>query len=482
MEKIGLLATLEVCKGTRAFWSPSPERKGLINMKSLMPVIAIAMLSLANPSAWAASRTKRVIITYKPGTSQMSCDKTLAKLGGKSLAAVVGEDNGVRKFVATVAEIPSDSELDRRRSASAQVLGDWVPGVEDLAASDGVLAVEEDYRIKWIESAPVSFHNMPLPNGSLETLGLGKFQKISVAHVPQRDEIRWGVRKVMAPSVWDVTQGAGVKVAVIDTGIYWKHPDLEGQVAGGFNAITEDIDPESYLDDNEPGHGTHVAGIIAAKRNGKGVVGVAPQARLYAVKVLDGEGNGSLSDVIKGIIWAANNKIQVVNMSLGTPMPSPAMEEAVRYTKSRDVVIVAAAGNSCVSAGDPTACKEGSGAVLYPTAYPQTIAVSASTWDKDSQITGFSSRGPEVDFIAPGNDIVSTIKGDKYDSLGSLSGTSMSAPHVTGLATLAVSLGYRGLEGPDGVLNKLKTAARPLPKVASDHQGSGFLDARKLVD
>jgi subtilisin family serine protease len=251
-----------------------------------------------------------------------------------------------------------------------------------------------------------------------------------------------------------------VRVAVIDTGIDTRHPDLAGKVDGGYNAITDSEAPDSYIDDN--GHGTHVSGTIAAIRGGK-VVGVAPKARLYAVKVLDADGSGNLSDVIKGIIWCANNGIQVANMSLGSPEPSDTMEQALRYAEARNVIVVAAAGNS-------------GGAVGYPGAYPETIAVSASDWN--DQIAYFSSRGPEVKFIAPGVNVVSTFMGGDYLSL---SGTSMATPHVTGLAALAVSQGYRGLEGPDGVLAALKRAAKPLPGLDPVMQGFGMIDAGLLT-
>src|SRR5690242_7550665 len=137
-------------------------------MKAWIIAVVISALALANPCAWADSHARKVIITFKSGTPRAICDKTLAKLGGKTLSRIESQDNGVRKFVATVAEIPSDKELDLRRSASNMgSLGYWPEGVQDLTAADQVLNVEEDYRIKWIESSPVSFQNTPF-GGSLE--------------------------------------------------------------------------------------------------------------------------------------------------------------------------------------------------------------------------------------------------------------------------------------------------------------------------
>lgn len=441
-------------------------------MNSLITATMIA-LALLSPSAWGSSHSQRVIITFKSGTPAAARDKTLAKLGGSEVASILSNGHSNEEFVALVADVPSKAELDLRRTASVQwSLGHWPAGIKDLTAADSVLNVEVDYRTKWIESSPAAFANMPALNGSLDNFGIAKFTKAGFVQGFGRSEITWGVNRVKAPAAWDFTEGAGVRVAVIDTGIYWRHPDLLGRVVGGYNAITDSEDEKSYLDDNEPGHGTHVAGTIAAIRDGKGVVGVAPKAWLYAVKVLDAEGSGNLSDVIKGIIWAANNNMEVANISLGSPMPSEAMGQAVRYAKSRGVVIVAAAGNSC---GKGT-CEDGKSSVIYPAAYPQTIAVAAS--DGDNRIAEFSSRGSEVKFIAPGVDILSTMNGGDHIPM---SGTSMAAPHVAGLAALTVARGYRGLDGDDGVLAQLIKAAKPLPGVAAAFQGYGMINAGKLV-
>jgi subtilisin family serine protease len=214
------------------------------------------------------------------------------------------------------------------------------------------------------------------------------------------------------------------------------------------------------MDDN--GHGTHVSGTAAASHV-PGLVGVAPAARLYAVKVLDADGTGNLSDVIDGIVWTAKNGMQVVNMSLGAPVDSPAMREAVQYATGMGVVIVAAAGNSGAAVG-------------YPGAYPEVIAVAAS--DAADKLADFSSRGPQVKFIAPGVDVVSSKLGGGFVSY---SGTSMASPHVTGLAALAVAQGWVGTGGPDGVLAQLQKAASPLPGLTADEQGAGMIDAGKLT-
>jgi subtilisin family serine protease len=275
-----------------------------------------------------------------------------------------------------------------------------------------------------------------------------------------RSDVPWGIQRVHAPAAWPQTQGAGVKIAVIDTGIDYTHPALQGKVDGGYSALTKTENPKDYMDDN--GHGTHVSGTAAGSHI-KGLVGAAPQARLYAVKVLDSDGSGNLSDVIDGIVWAAKNGMQVANLSLGAPTDSAAMHEAVQYATGMGVVIVAAAGNS-------------GGAVGFPGAYPEVVTVSAS--DADDKLAGFSSRGPEVKFIAPGVDVISARLGGGFVSF---SGTSMATPHVAGLAALAVAQGWVGLGGPDGVLAQLKKAASPLPGLTAEQQGSGLIDAGKLT-
>ena len=223
--------------------------------------------------------------------------------------------------------------------------------------------------------------------------------------------IDWGVLEIRADEVWSDFDGSGVKVAVVDTGIDVDHPDLD--VAGGANF---DRRAKSYDDNN--GHGTHVAGTIAAKENGIGVVGVAPKAELYAVKVLDRKGSGLTSQVIAGIDWAVANGMDVVNLSLGSNYPNSDLEDALELAMQAGVIIVAAAGN------------DGS-AVDFPGAYASTIGVGAI--NPDQTLAYFSSRGAEVDVVAPGVAVYSTYRGGGYREL---QGTSMATPHVAGLAAL----------------------------------------------
>jgi subtilisin family serine protease len=227
--------------------------------------------------------------------------------------------------------------------------------------------------------------------------------------------LTWNIDRVDAEISWGISTGDPVKVGVIDTGIDLSHPDIKSNIKGGYNAIYPWKSPN---DDN--GHGTHVAGIIAALNNSIGVVGVGPNIDLYAIKVLNASGSGYLSDVIEGLDWAVTHGMQIVNMSLGTSQNVQSFHDAIVSAYNAGVVIVAAAGNS-------------GGAVSYPAAYPEVIAVSAT--DQNNQIASFSSRGPEVDLAAPGVNIYSTYKGKSY---ATLSGTSMATPHVTGAAALVI--------------------------------------------
>jgi subtilisin family serine protease len=271
--------------------------------------------------------------------------------------------------------------------------------------------------------------------------------------------VTWNIERVGATSSWGISTGDPVKVGVIDTGIDLKHPDLQANIKGGYNAIYPWKSPN---DDN--GHGTHVAGIIAALNNSIGVVGVGPNINLYAIKVLNASGSGYLSDVIEGLDWARTNGMQVVNMSLGTSQDVESFHNAILNAYNAGVVIVAAAGNS-------------GGAVSYPAAYPEVIAVSAT--DQNNQIASFSSRGPEVDLAAPGVNIYSTYKGQSY---ATLSGTSMATPHVTGAAALTIDtkkcdLNLDNICTPAEVQQRLEQTAVDLGTQGKDNfYGSGLVN------
>jgi len=232
-------------------------------------------------------------------------------------------------------------------------------------------------------------------------------------------KLPWGVDRIDADLA--TNKGAGVTVCIVDTGIDRSHPDLQANIAGGKNFVAKGtlVDSSKWSDDN--GHGTHVAGTIAAIDNTIGVVGVAPQASLLVAKVLNRQGSGYLSDVIAGIDYCVQSGAKVVSMSLGSNSDVQAFHNAVDVAYANGVLLVAAAGNDY------------GGAVSYPAAYSSVVAVSAT--DSNDNLASFSNVGSKVELAAPGVNVLSTWMGGGYNTI---SGTSMATPHVSGVAALAI--------------------------------------------
>jgi serine protease len=212
--------------------------------------------------------------------------------------------------------------------------------------------------------------------------------------------VPFGVDMVRARDVWPVTRGGQINVVVIDTGVQYTHPEIVPAWAGGYNVIKKNDDP---MDDN--GHGTHVAGTIAAADNNAGVVGVAPNVRLWGVKALNAQGTGSNENVIAGIDWVIDKKKAlggnwIVNLSLGSDETSVVEREAFGKAVDEGLLIVAASGNESMP--------QVPAPVAYPAAYPGVLAVGAVT--QQSLVAGFSNQGPELAVVAPGVDILSTVR------------------------------------------------------------------------
>jgi serine protease len=280
---------------------------------------------------------------------------------------------------------------------------------------------------------------------------------------------QWHLTRVGAEKAWSYSCGQGVTVAVIDTGVacfdkgpFTRGTDLKGtRCEGGWNFV--DDTPHAH---DDHGHGTHVAGTIAqTTNNGVGTAGLAYCATLMPIKVLSKQGFGSTANVAEGIRYAADNGAQVINMSLGGPIKSRILEDAVNHALAKGVVIVAAAGNSGRSVG-------------WPAAYPGVIAVSA-TDDKDN-IAWFSSRGPQVVIGAPGVSVTQqTICNggkDKCEIFGTFNGTSMASPHVAGVAAMVESM---GVTNGESVRDVLTASARP--KSEKNLFGAGILDGGAAV-
>lgn len=266
--------------------------------------------------------------------------------------------------------------------------------------------------------------------------------------------IPWGIHRIGADQVWPQSTGEGVKIAVLDTGCDLFHPDLRDNLGEGKNILDPHLPP---FDDH--GHGTHISGIIAAVKNNFGVVGAAPKAKIYPVKVLNRHGEGYFADVIRGLQWCLEHNIKIINLSFGSNAPSQALHEAIHQVTKKGAIVVAAAGNDGTRQS-----------VDYPAAYPEVVAVGA-THEKDG-LAPFSSQGTEIKLVAPGTNILSTKSGGSF---WRLSGTSMAAPHVSGAAALLWSLAPN--HSANQVLRILYSTAEKLPSLSSEQQGSGLVRA-----
>jgi hypothetical protein len=326
----------------------------------LLSALALAVLSLPSLGrADESARTRRVpgrlVVRARTGLGRDALSAALRHCGARRVTAV-------EALAATVIDVPDDE----------------LSAIEATLRRSGLFkSVERDYLA----------HIAEQPNDPYYTA-------------------QWGVPRIGAPAAWDLSSGAGAVVAVVDTGIDDSHPDLQGRVLPGYDFVNGDADPQ---DDN--GHGTHMSGIIAAQRdNGIGIAGVAPDAMLLPVKVLDAQGSGAYSAVASGITYAVDHGARVLNLSLTGPAQSSVLQDAVDYATAHDAVVVAAAGN------------EGSGLPDYPAAATGAVAVAAI--DQDDAHAAFSNYGSWIAVAAPGVDIVTTSIGGTY---ASSSGTSPAA-------------------------------------------------------
>lgn len=299
---------------------------------------------------------------------------------------------------------------------------------------------------------------------------------------------------VEAEEGWDIQNGSGVTVAVIDTGVayenyqqggwfwgrtnYYKAPDLnETTFVPGYDFVNDDSHPN-----DDEGHGTHVAGTIAGTtNNNSGVAGLAYGAKIMPIKVLDGNGSGTYFDVAEGIRFAADNGAQVINLSLGGSTGASYLEDALRYAYEKGVTIVAAAGNN------------GAGSVSYPAAYDDyVIAVGATRFDESR--APYSNYGSALDIVAPGGDTSVDQNADGYGDgvlqqtfSGSYNnfnyyfyqGTSMATPHVAAAAALVIS---NGAQTPNEVREMLQSTADDLGNAGRDDvYGHGLLNLAKAL-
>ncbi len=257
--------------------------------------------------------------------------------------------------------------------------------------------------------------------------------------------VPWGITRINAEAAASQVDESNVIVAIIDTGLDTDHEDLNGKFLWGYSWYRQGArsffiwapritraectisNPAPCNDDH--GHGTHVAGTVAAQDNSVGVVGVAPQVGLYVFKALASDGSGSYTAISEAIIKATEgpdgiagtaDDADVISMSLGGPSGNSQLQNAVNFALNNGVVVVAATGN------------DGASSPSYPAAYPGVIKVGAV--DSNDNIASWSNRGETI--LAPGVSVLSTLPGSQYDSW---SGTSMATPHVAGVAALAIA-------------------------------------------
>jgi thermitase len=271
---------------------------------------------------------------------------------------------------------------------------------------------------------------------------------------------QWGLTKTRFPGAWNDSKGGGAKVAIVDSGLSTGHPDI-----GKISAQKDFVQGDTRADDDY-GHGTRVAGIAGAlTNNGKGVAGACFRCSLLIAKVMNGNGKATDARIIKGIEWSLDHRADVVNLSLGGPANSDILRRKVNRAWARGAVVVAAAGNEGTSQW-PTRRQ-------YPAAYEKAIAVSAT--NRSDGLAYFSSRGDWVDLAAPGKGILSTRKPVGY---GPDSGTSFSAPFVSGLAGLLASQG----KGAYAIRQRMQDTAVDLGAAGDDPRfGHGRINADNAV-
>ncbi len=274
-------------------------------------------------------------------------------------------------------------------------------------------------------------------------------------------EYQWNLPSIYTEKGWETTRGKDdIIIAVVDTGVDLNHPEFKNKLVDGYNVLKPNSPP---MDDD--GHGTHVAGIISANTNNEeGIAGITWYNKIMPIKVLDQSGAGTLFDVAEGIYWATEHGAKIINLSLGNYAESRYLYDAIKYAYSKDVILVAASGNDNIND------------LGYPAAYPEVIAVAAV--DHFKQKAEFSNYGPYIDVAAPGVNIASTYPNFEY---AAMSGTSMSSPHVAGLAGLIRAINPT-LSNED-VINIIKESATDIGVPGKDkYFGYGEINVEKAIN
>jgi len=420
-------------------------------------ILANAVVALVVVATAACSSQNEVPASAEPGTRPQALDLTEAELVPGSILVDFKDGTTKEQFDAWEAEWGVDLEFN-----SVEGTDDGMTvavGVDDVESA--LERIRQNPAVEYAEPL-MQFHSSFTPNDP----DYGK---------------QWNLQMIDMPKAWDSSKGKGVVVAVLDTGIAYEDyddfkqvPDLKGvKFVTGYDFVNDD----DHANDDH-GHGTHVAGTIAqATNNNEGVAGVAFEATLMPVKVLNHFGSGTSADIADAIRFAADKGAKVINMSLGGGGYSPAMASAVDYARKKGVTVVAAAGNA------------GRARVEFPAAYPGAVAVSAVGPERTR--APYSSYGKELDIAAPGGDkrkgdqdgiIQNTIdpRNPARSVYASYQGTSMATPHVAAVAALLYAA---GASGPDEVEKALFAGATRMNGQAwTDEYGHGLLNAKASLE
>jgi subtilisin family serine protease len=449
-------------------------------------LILLAGPAAVRSAAHSGPRTLLVKLTDALPQSQSGRNSSLLKISTPQLEALAGQPGviGLRPFLAAR---PALARTGAEELSARAELEKWlIIDLTDAADAESLAAVLRLRPEVAVVSLNRTFHLDSIPDDPL----LAR---------------QYGLKKIAAAAAWEIESGnRSVIAGVIDTGIDYRHPDLaaniwinSGEDLNGnglvdsldFNAI--DDDGNGYIDDvqgwdftdapnypdggdyrdrdadpmDEMGHGTAVAGIIAAVAgNGIGISGVAPGCRVMNLRAFTAGGNGEEDDVAAAILYASENGAAVINMSWGDVFVSRLLDDVIHYAAGRNVVLVASSGNSATDQ------------IHYPSAFANTISVGAT--DASDQLAGFSNYGPSLDLVAPGVNILSTIRSAQYDS--SLNGTSFSAPFVSAAAALLIS--QDSSRTPDAIKSLLTTSSDDLgPQGWDVYYGAGRLNLARAL-
>ncbi|MCU4743670.1 S8 family peptidase [Halobacteria archaeon AArc-m2/3/4] len=325
--------------------------------------------------------------------------------------------------------------------------------LDDLLSAPGIASIEDDDETGIPDGWSPSLLDVLLPPDRTDCS----------THPEQRAS--WGHERIGADAV--ESDGTGVDIGILDTGIQTDHCSVS--VAGGRNFTAAGM-PGDYEDRH--GHGTHVAGVAGAVDNDLGVVGTAPNANLYAVKVLDDDGQGRYSELIAGIDWCVEHDVELISMSLGGEAESDALAKAIETAHSAGHLLLSAAGNE----GNPGNGSCDAETMSYPATHEDVLAVAAM--NEDDTLASYSSVGAAVDLLAPGTNIVSSVTDNRY---AEASGTSMACPFVTGVAALVWERHEGDGPGPNEAVRRTLTETAE-PVLGSCEEGHGLVDARAALD